>query len=123
MEHTGEAVSQMESRLGGLSLVCLGLAAVGPFLGTSALGLVKAGPADGPDQGGLAIGVRGVFVLLALVLGFLGRRSRAGRLGFIGSGVLLAVVLAMTVFLVSRHAVVAPVPVSPATIPSLPPPG
>jgi hypothetical protein len=120
MGDTGEPISEKENRLGGLSVVCLGLAAIGPFFSALALGLVKNSPNGGSDPDVLGIGIRGVFVLLALVFGFLGRRSRAGRLGFIGSAVLLAVVFAMTVFLVSRHAVA---PVSPATIPSLPPPG
>lgn len=109
-----EPVSQKESRLGGLSVLCLALAAVGPFLGALAPG---AGPNGGADPGALGFYVRGAFVMLALVFGFLGRRSRAGRLGLIGSSVLLAVVLAMTVFLVSRHAVAR---ASPPSISSLP---
>jgi hypothetical protein len=120
MGDKGEPISQKENRFGGLSVLCLAFAAVGPSFSALALGLVKSSPSGGFDPGVLGIGMRGVFVLLALMFGFLGRRSRLGRLGLIGSGVLLAVVLAMTVFLVSRPAVA---PVSPATIPSLPPPG
>ena len=105
MAETGNPVSQKEIRLGGLSLICLAAGAVGPFFSTLARGLAKTGPATTLDPVGLVVGLRAVFVILALAFGFLGRRSRSGRIGLIGSGVLIVVVLALTLFLFSRHAV------------------
>jgi hypothetical protein len=71
--------SQREGRLGGLSLICLSLGIIGPFFSILPFG---------PDHVGLAFGIRAALVLLALVLGILGRRSRLGRVGLVGSAVL-----------------------------------
>ena len=96
--------SQRERRLGGLSLICLALGIFGPFLSALNLGLVNAPPRAGVNLGVLAFGVGGAFMLLALMLGILSRRSRAGRIGLLGSAVLLSVVVVSSIFLVSRPA-------------------
>jgi hypothetical protein len=100
--------SQKEGRLGGLSLICLSLGIIGPFFSVLPLG---------PNHAGLAFGIRAAFVLLALVLGILGRRSRLGRVGLVGSAVLISVVVLVAGFLffqpaaapVSLPAVIQPV--------------
>jgi hypothetical protein len=118
MANEAAPVSQREARLGGLSFFFLAVAVVGPYLNSLAVAIVHAArPLAGADPVVLAISLRIVFLLLALLLGIFSRRSRAGRLGFYGSAVLLAVGLIVVLFLVSRPAVPA---VSPP--PSLPPP-
>ena len=77
MAQAAEPVSPKESRLGGLSLFCLAVGVVGPFLDTRAV----------------------VFLVLALVLGILSRHSRAGRVGLIGSAVTLGIGLLLVVIL------------------------
>jgi hypothetical protein len=111
MAYALNPVSQKEGRLGGLSLICLALGIIGPFFGVLPLG---------PKRVGIAFGIRAVFVVLALVLGFLGRRSRAGRIGLIGSAILLSVIVLLALFLLLRHAArPAASPVSlPSTLPS-----
>jgi hypothetical protein len=117
MADAGETVSQRERRLGGLSLISLAAAVIG-FVrallpaASSNHALARA------DAGVVSVGLRIVFLLLAVLLGILGRRSRAGRFGLVGSGALLAVFLLVTIFLVSRHAasVVQPPSVQPATV-------
>lgn len=104
MADVREGVSQRENRLGGLSLICLGLGIIGPFFGVLPLA----------NHVALAFGIRGVFLLLALVLGILGRHSRAGRLGLIGSAILFAFAAALFLFHLSRPAV------APVSIPTLP---
>jgi hypothetical protein len=111
MAETTELVSKNESRVGGLSLICLLLAVLG-FVSI----LLPRGRANrtgtGADLGVISVAVRMVSLLVAVVLGIFGRRSRAGRVGLVGSGALLAILLLLTVFLVSRHAasVVQPAP-------------
>ena len=102
-----EGASQRENRLGGLSLICLALGIIGPFFGVLPLA----------NHVALAFGIRGLFLLLALVLGILGRHSRAGRLGLIGTAVLLGVTAVLVLFLLFRHAV-APVSI-PTPTPTL----
>jgi hypothetical protein len=100
--------SQKEGRLGGLSLICLSLGIIGPFFSVLPLG---------PNHDGLAFGIRAAFVLLALVLGIFGRRSSLGRVGLVGSAILLSVVIVLALFLffqpaatpVSLPAVIQPV--------------
>ncbi len=95
-------ISSKDHRLGGLSLICLAVAVVGPRVGANAVVI--------------AISFRAVFLVVALVLGILGRRSRTGQWGMIGSGVTLAIMVIMTAFLVSRPAI------APVTQPTLPAP-
>ena len=117
MTNASEAVSQKERRLGGLSLVSLAGAVAG-FV-RALLPVASSNHSfAGADVGVVSIGLRIVFLLLAVLLGILGRRSRAGRFGLVGSGALLAVFLVVTVFLVSRHAalVAQPPSVQPASV-------
>jgi hypothetical protein len=116
MAHAADPVSQQESRLGGLSLICLALGVVGPFFSALALGLVNNSPVAGVNPVVVAVGIRVAFVLLALVLGIFSRRSRMGRLGLLGSTVLLSVVLLFALFVLFRPAA------TPVSLPSLPPP-
>jgi hypothetical protein len=88
--------SQNDGRLGGLSFICLSLGIMGPFFSVLPLG---------PNRAGLEFGIRAAFVSLALVLGILGRRSRLGRVGLVGSAVLLSVVLLLVLLLFFQHAV------------------
>jgi hypothetical protein len=100
--------SQKEGRPGGLSLICLALAIVGPFFSLLP---------PGANHIGLEFGIRAAFLLLALVFGIIGRRSLLGRIGLIGSGVVLSVVMLLVVFLFFQHAAT---PVSlPASIPRI----
>ena len=115
MANTADPVSQRESRLGGLSLICLALGIVGPFFSALALGLVNNSTVAGVNPVVVAVGIRVAFVLAALVLGIFSRRSRMGRLGLLGGTVLLSVVLLLTLFLLFRHAA------TPVSLPSLPP--
>jgi hypothetical protein len=62
----------------------------------------------------LALGFRVVLVLFALVFGFLGRRTRVGLVGFVGSAVLLTILLVMVFALVSRPAVRTVAPATPS---------
>lgn len=111
-----EPISERELRLGDLSLICIAVAAVGPFLGTLA-NVTR--PVAGMDSGTVSMGFRIFFVMLAFLFGFFGRRSRAGRYGLLGSAVLLSVMLIVTLLLFSRAAVPAvdPVRVAPPGAP------
>jgi len=120
MANAAAPVSSRDSQLGGLSLILFALGAVGPFLNPLAVPIIRPGqPFTGADPAVQVIGLWIAFSLLALIFGFFGRRSRAGRLGFIGSGVVLGVVLFLALFLVSRPAVKA---LPPPAGPSLPAP-
>jgi hypothetical protein len=103
MENGSDAVSQKERRLGGLSLLSLAAAVVG-FVSTLVPGAIANHSLGGVDLGVISVALRIVFLLLAVLLGIFGRRSRAGRFGLIGSGALLAILLVVTLFLVSRPA-------------------
>ena len=103
MANASDAVSQRERRLGGLSLISLAGAVVG-FVSTLVPGAGANHLLAGADLGMASVGLRIVFLLLALLLGIFGRRSRAGRFGLIGSGALLAILLVVTLFLVQYHA-------------------
>jgi hypothetical protein len=121
MPSAATPASQKDSRVGGLSLIFLAIAVVGPFLTTLAGVIVNANPAlanAGPVV--VAMGLRLIFLLLALVFGFLGRHSRAGRFGLIGSAVVLGVVLILGLYLFSQHAarVVSPTTISPISPPA-----
>jgi hypothetical protein len=115
MAQAAESISPKESRLGGLSLFCLAVGVVGPFLDTLAAAMVNTGgPLAGVDPVAVAMGLRVVFLVPALVLGILSRRSRAGRVGLIGSAVTLGIGLLLVAVLFSRHAAHAvPSPLSP----------
>jgi hypothetical protein len=78
-----------------LSPICLALGIVGPFFSAFALGLVNASLIAGVNPVVLAVGFRVAFVMLALVPGIFSRRSRAGRVAFLGSAFLLSVGLLM----------------------------
>jgi hypothetical protein len=118
MAQPADPVSEKERRLGGLSLIILAAAAVGPFFGTLSMATVKSsGPFAGFDPLVVAIVFRVVLLLIALVLGIFGRRSRAGRFGLIGSATVLAIGLVLVGFLFSRPAV-PPRPAAPTTLPS-----
>ncbi len=88
------------TRFGGLSLIFLAIGVVGPFF--NGLPPHSANPDTGTNP--IGVGLRGLFVVLALIFGVIARKSRAGRVGMIGSGVLLAVIAVLTIFLFSRHA-------------------
>lgn len=114
MAETTELVSKSESRFGGLSLICLLLAVLG-FVSM----ILPRGHADRTDAGpGLvAVAARIGSLVLAVPLGILGRRSRAGKFGLIGSGALVAIFLLLTAFLFSRHAESVPQPAPAAQLP------
>jgi hypothetical protein len=95
-------VSTREKRLGGLSVICISVAAIGPVTGA--------------NVAMVAVSYRAVFLVAGLVLGIAGRRTRAGKIGMIGSGAAFFIMMIMMVFLVSRPAV----PVR--TLPALPAP-
>jgi hypothetical protein len=101
----------------------LALGIVGPFFNGLAVSISHSNSRlAGVDPAGIALGLRFFLIFVALIFGILGRRSRTGRIGMIGSGVVLAVALAMVVLLVLRHATpVREAPVAPAVVP-LPPP-
>jgi uncharacterized membrane protein YozB (DUF420 family) len=104
MANTSDPVSRKERRFGVLSLISLAGAVVG-FVSALVPG-ANANHSPGAvavDLGVISVALRIVFLLLAVLLGILGRRSRAGRFGLIGSGVLLMIFLVVTFFLVSRH--------------------
>src|SRR5579863_9339478 len=84
-------VSTRERRLGGLSLICIGVSAIGPVAGA--------------NVAMVAVSYRAVFLVAGLVLGIAGRRTRLGKLGMIGNGAALFIMMTLMVFLVSRHAV------------------
>ena len=112
MTNASDAVSQRERKLGRLSLLSLAAAVVG-FVGTMVPGANASQQIGGIDLAVVSVGLRIVFLLLAVLLGIFGRRSRAGRIGLIGSGALLAIFLVVTLFLVSRPA---PSVVQPTTV-------
>ena len=101
MTNTSDAISKQERWFGGLSLTCLLLAVLG-FVSM----ILPRGHADRTDAGpGLvAFAARIGSLLLAVPLGIMGRRSRAGKFGLLGSGALVAIFLLLTAFLFSRHA-------------------
>jgi hypothetical protein len=107
-----DPVSSKNGRLAGLSLICLGVEAGGPFLRN----ITK--PVAGIDPVVATMGFRVFFLLLALLLGIFGRRARAGRVGLIGSAMVLAAGLLLVLFLVSRTAIRART--SPQILPSPP---
>jgi len=111
MTEKGQEVSQREKLFGGLSLTALSLGVLGALFRAFVL---TANPNSGPNVA--LAGVGGILVVLSLVLGVLGRRSREGKLGMIGSGALLVIVFGLTAFLFSRHAVAR---VEPTSVPSL----
>ena len=100
MEEPKTLQSRNQTRFGGLSLIFLAVGIVGPFFN----GLPPRAANPGTGMNPIGFGLRGLFVVLALIFGIVGRRSRAGRVGMLGSGVLLAVVAVLTIFLFSRHA-------------------
>lgn len=103
MANASDAVSQRERRFGVLSLISLAGAVVG-FVSSLVPGAGANHSLGGIYPGMLSVGLRIVFLLLAVLLGIFGRRSRAGRFGLIGSGALLAILVVVTLFLFSRHA-------------------
>jgi hypothetical protein len=103
MADRSHAISQKERRLGGLSLLSLAAAVVG-FVNTVSPGGSGSHSVAGVDLGMALVVLRIIFLLLAVLLGFFGRRSRSGRFGLIGSGTLLGILLVVILFLVSRHA-------------------
>src|SRR5579862_3495282 len=119
MPNLSDPVSSRETRLGGLSFLFLAIGLVGPFFNSLALAFIHSSPTHATlDPMGIAFGIRGVFLLLALVLGIFSRRSRTGHLGLIGSGVVLGVALLLVLVLLFSHAAK---PVSPAsTAPTVP---
>jgi drug/metabolite transporter superfamily protein YnfA len=111
MTEKGPEVSQREKLFGGLSVSALALGVLGALFRALVL---TANSNSSPNIALAALG--GILVVLSLVFGVLGRRTREGRLGMIGSGTLLIVVFGLTAFLFSRHVVA---PVEPASVPSL----
>lgn len=109
MTETTPHVSQRERLFGGLSLSALSLGALGLLFRALVL---TANSNSAPNIAGAALGA--ILVVLSLVFGVLGRRSRAGRVGMIGSGVFLAVIAALLIFLFSRPAT------APVSVPVVP---
>ena len=111
-------VSPRELRLGGLSFFFLAVGIVGAFLNDLALVIIHASPRFAhTDPVAIAMGLRILFLVIAFILGIFSRRSRFGRIGFIASGVVLAILLIAIVFLLMRHSVK---PVSPIASPTVP---
>lgn len=112
-------ISPKEVRFGGLSFFFLAVGVVGPFLNTLAVAIVPTTKRlSAVDPVVIAMGLRAVFLVIALVFGILGRRTRPGRIGLIGSGAVLAIAF---VFFLVHFFQPAVVPVEPARV-SLPPP-
>lgn len=111
---TANLISKKERRFGGLSLICLLLAVLG-FVSM----ILPRGHVDRADAspGLVAVAARIGSLVLAVPLGILGRRSRAGKFALAGSGALLAIFLLVTVFLVSRHAATVAQPAPAAQLP------
>jgi len=111
---TSNLISKWERRFGGLSLACLLLAVLG-FVSM----ILPRGHADRADAGPgvVSIAARIGSLVIAVPLGILGRRSRAGKFGLVGSGALLAIFLLLTGFLFSRHAATVAQPAPSAQLP------